>query len=365
MIRRAPSAARSTWITTSIERASWWRIAASGQVGAAWSTSDSRRSSASVGLFAWHVEIEPSWPVFIAWTNASTSSPRASPTTIRSGRSRSEVRTSCARSTAPGPSIVGGRASSRSAWGWRSGSSAVSSTITRRWDGSISATSAATSDVLPDDVAPATTRLQRACNSSCSRATPTSSVNDSSGRIRRRNRRIDSAGPSTATGGSTAQTLAPSASRASTIGEVRSTRRPSGASTRSISRSTRSVPSEPTYCNAPSRSIQISLPELTRTSSMPSSRTYASSSPSPRRWAIARSARTTCSSGEQSGARRRTSASTSGVGSPGRSATRSHTVRTMSWSVMRQRFAAPASSHGGGGSREVRRRPPVPRRGRS
>ena len=46
------------------------------------------RLSASRGLLACTVVIEPSWPVFIAWSMSRASPPRHSPTTMRSGRIR-------------------------------------------------------------------------------------------------------------------------------------------------------------------------------------------------------------------------------------------------------------------------------------
>ena len=61
------------------------------------SAPSSRRGRARrAGVFAWIVESEPSWPVFIAWSMSSASAPRTSPTMIRSGRMRSELRTSVA-----------------------------------------------------------------------------------------------------------------------------------------------------------------------------------------------------------------------------------------------------------------------------
>ena len=48
----------------------------------------SRRYSASRGLLAWIVVKLPSWPVFIACSMSSASSPRTSPTMMRSGRIR-------------------------------------------------------------------------------------------------------------------------------------------------------------------------------------------------------------------------------------------------------------------------------------
>ena len=81
---------------------------------------------------AWQVDHDPSWPVFSACTRASTSGPRTSPTTRRSGRNRSAVRTSCSREIGAGPSGVGGRASSRTRWSAAGRSSTVSSMVTMR-----------------------------------------------------------------------------------------------------------------------------------------------------------------------------------------------------------------------------------------
>ena len=51
-------------------------------------TMTSRRLMASRGLLAWIVVSEPSWPVFMACNMSSASSPRTSPTMMRSGRIR-------------------------------------------------------------------------------------------------------------------------------------------------------------------------------------------------------------------------------------------------------------------------------------
>ena len=105
---------------------------ASGRPTSARSTSVSRRERASSVLLAWTVESEPSWPVFSAWSMSSASPPRTSPTTMRSGRIRSAVRTRSRTETAPAPSAFGGRASSRTTCGCASRSSAVSSIVTTR-----------------------------------------------------------------------------------------------------------------------------------------------------------------------------------------------------------------------------------------
>ena len=57
--------------------------------------------SHSRGVLEWMVVIEPSWPVFIACSMSSVSSPRTSPRTIRSGRIRSALITSSRCLTAP------------------------------------------------------------------------------------------------------------------------------------------------------------------------------------------------------------------------------------------------------------------------
>ena len=59
----------------------------------AMSTMVSSRASASRGELACSVDSEPSWPVFMAWSMSSASAPRTSPTTMRSGRMRSALRT--------------------------------------------------------------------------------------------------------------------------------------------------------------------------------------------------------------------------------------------------------------------------------
>ena len=63
---------------------------------------------------------------------SNASPPRTSPTTRRSGRIRSAARTSSRTLTAPAPSALAVRASSRTTCGWPSRSSAVSSIVTMR-----------------------------------------------------------------------------------------------------------------------------------------------------------------------------------------------------------------------------------------
>ena len=86
------------------------RMARVGRSMPAISTIVSRRARASRGVLAWTVEIEPSWPVFMAWSMSSASPPRTSPTMIRSGRMRRALRTRSRMVTSPLPSMFGGRA---------------------------------------------------------------------------------------------------------------------------------------------------------------------------------------------------------------------------------------------------------------
>ncbi len=88
---------RLSWTMTLSAREIVWRAAASDIVNPAMPTIASMRESASRGVLAWTVVIEPSWPVFMAWSMSSTSAPRTSPTTIRSGR----MRRRCARGRGP------------------------------------------------------------------------------------------------------------------------------------------------------------------------------------------------------------------------------------------------------------------------
>ena len=73
----------------------------------------SSRYSASRGLFAWIVVRLPSCPVFIACSMSSASSPRTSPTMIRSGRMAKRVDHQLSLAALPLPSIFDGRVSSR------------------------------------------------------------------------------------------------------------------------------------------------------------------------------------------------------------------------------------------------------------
>ena len=152
--RREPSSNRSRWTIRSSADETCCRIARTGRSYPAISTIVSMRWSASRGEFAWTVDIDPSWPVFIAWSMSSASAPRTSPTMIRSGRMRSELRTSSRIAISPSPSMFLGRASSRSTCSWCSWSSAASSIVTIRSASGIADESAFSSVVLPVPVPP-------------------------------------------------------------------------------------------------------------------------------------------------------------------------------------------------------------------
>ena len=124
------------------------------------------------------------------------------------------------------------------------------------------------SDVLPDDVAPETTTLHRW------------SITARQQRRLHRHRRTTSSGRTSGSEPTDRQAGTVDGDRwehdadsravgrrASTMGDDRSTRRPSGARTRSIRWSTLSASSVPTWWSVPRRSIQIERPALTITSS--------------------------------------------------------------------------------------------------
>src|SRR6267378_2524039 len=89
------------------------------------------------------------------------SGPRHSPTMIRSGRMRSELRTRSRIEMAPRPSTFCGFDSRLMTWTWRSRSSAASSHVTMRSVGGMNPESTFSSVVLPDPVPPETIMLSR------------------------------------------------------------------------------------------------------------------------------------------------------------------------------------------------------------
>ena len=124
-------------------------------------------------MFACTVVSEPSWPVFIACNMSRASGPRTSPTMMRSGRMRSELRTRSRIAISPSPSMFFGRASSRRTCRWFSRSSAASSIVTIRSASGIDVDSAFSSVVFPEPVPPemrmfSSARTQRWRNSTVS-----------------------------------------------------------------------------------------------------------------------------------------------------------------------------------------------------
>ena len=209
----------------------------------------------------------------------------ASAENARMGRA---LRTSARIGTSPRPSRLGGRASSRTTCGWGSRSSAASSMVTTRSTAPMNPPRALSVVVLPEPVPPQTRMLQRlrtapARNSSRGVVSVPAATSSSPVKPRRRKRRIVSAGPSTASGGMTTLTREPSGSRASASGDASSTRRPAGASTRSItSRSCASVAKAMAVASRrPARSTHTSARPLTMISSTVGSSSSGCSGPRP------------------------------------------------------------------------------------
>ena len=123
------------------------------------STIVSMRARVSRGLLAWTVQMEPSWPVFIAWSMSRAAASRTSPTTMRSGRMRREFFTRSRIVTSPRPSMFGGRDSSRITCSWWSWSSAASSIVTIRSSSGMKLESTLSVVVLPAPVPPETRML--------------------------------------------------------------------------------------------------------------------------------------------------------------------------------------------------------------
>jgi hypothetical protein len=225
------------------------------------------------------VQIDPSWPVFIACNMSSAAASRTSPTTMRSGRMRRALRTRSRMRTSPRPSMLAGRASSRSTWSWCSCSSAASSIVTMRSSDGMKLDSTFSVVVLPAPVPPDTRmlrwpRTQEARKSAAARVMVPKPTRSSTSYGSVENLRTVRSEPSTASGGMTALTRLPSGSRASTIGLDSSTRRPTLPTILSIVRrrwfSSTKFPS--TRCSRPSRSIQMSNGPLTMTSVISASR---------------------------------------------------------------------------------------------
>ena len=216
------------------------RMAREGRSWPACSTSVSRRTRHSCGLLAWMVDIEPSWPVFMAWSMSRASPPRHSPTMMRSGRIRRQLFTSSRMGTAPLPSTLGGRDSSWIQCGCCSCSSAASSHVMRRSLSGMKDERMLSSVVLPEPVPPETRMFMRARTHE--RRNVMSSGLDDRKRLTTSpgphfslaNFRIVRHGPFRAMGGMTTLTREPSLRRASQMGVDSSTRRPTRLTMRSM-----------------------------------------------------------------------------------------------------------------------------------
>ena len=192
----------------------------------------SSRVSASRGLLAWIVLIEPSWPVFIACSMSSASSPRHSPMMMRSGRMRSAFFNRSRIVISPVPSRLAVRVSSRTTCGCCSCNSAASSIVTMRSARSIIRDSALSSVVLPEPVPPEIRMLSR------QRAAIFSTVAIAGEMLPLLRHHVErdrsswrtcgsrSTAPSIASGGMMMLTRLPSGRRASTSGRDSSMRRP-------------------------------------------------------------------------------------------------------------------------------------------
>ncbi|CAB4965469.1 unannotated protein [freshwater metagenome] len=168
--------------------------------------------------------------------NMSIASPeRTSPTTMRSGLMRSALRTRSRMEASPAPSAFAGRHSSRKIWRPGSRSSAASSIVTTRSSAGMNAATALSNVVFPAPAPPLTMMLHRDCTAHSSNFATPGEQTSGNWIVRAPNLRMVSSGPSTESGGTTPLTREPSGSRASTIGDVRSMRKPSGATMRSRS----------------------------------------------------------------------------------------------------------------------------------
>src|SRR6478735_8173682 len=286
--RLVPSACRVSWTMTSTALLIWSCRASKGILisdidARVWS-----RISASSALLAWTVASEPSWPVDMAWSMSSDSPPRTSPTTMRSGRMRRELRTRSRMVTWPLPSTLAGRDSSRITWFCWSWSSAESSMVTMRSPSGMSPESALRSVVFPVPVAPETITLNFAWTSPASRSSicwssePKAIISWSE--KDRGKRRMVSVAPVRARGGMMTLTRSPLGRRASTIGLASSTRRLTVETMRSIvCMSCSWLAKRMGSCSTrPARSTKIWSGPLTMISVMEASSRRGSRTPSPR-----------------------------------------------------------------------------------
>ena len=227
------------------------------------------------------------------------SAPRTSPTTIRSGRMRSDSRTRSRRVTAPSPSRFGCRHCIATTSGRSTRSSKTSSHVTMRSRAGTAARRQFSSVVLPAPTAPATTTDRPACTeASRNRAAagehdPRSTSSAHEWARRPTNLRTLTDQWSVIGGIATCSRL-PSGRRASTNGCARSRRRPARANMRStISSTSRASRTRPVSSCSPLRATKTRPGSLTQISSTSGSSISGVSAPKPRmRW---RSRSTSCS----------------------------------------------------------------------
>ena len=304
--RREPSLMRAICTIRWTADAICARIAFSGKLTLPIMAIVSMRATASRGVLAWIVVSEPSWPVFIACNISMHSSPRTSPSTIRSGRIRSALMTNSLCRTAPLPSTFGGRHSSRTTCECFICNSAESSMVTIRSRSSIKPDITFSKVVLPAPVPPETMMFSRACTAPFR----TSSIGSVSALLRSRssansgfepNLRIERMGPSTASGGIMTLTREPSFKRASTIGEDSSTRLPTADTILSITciRCRSSLKITVVFSSTPWRSTYTELQVFTRMSLTLGSCSSGSSGPRPKT-----SSSTSCANRSRSAAER-------------------------------------------------------------
>ena len=232
VIRREPSFMRACWMTRSTAPATCSRMARTGRSTPAISTMVSRRDRLSRGVFAWTVVIEPSWPVFMAWSMSRAAPSRTLADDDAVGPHTQRVLDELADGDRAPALDVGGRDSRRRTWSWCSWSSAASSMVMMRSSSGMNEEMTLSRVVLPEPVPPEMMMLRRPLTQADQEVTDPRGeraegdevlVGERVGRRtfgwsawRRRGR----------SGGMTALTREPSGRRASTSGLASSTRRP-------------------------------------------------------------------------------------------------------------------------------------------
>ncbi len=152
--RRVPSARRAMMTTRSMASTMVERTACRGSSMPDDMTSVSRRCRPSRAELACRVHMTPSWPTFMAWSMSMASTPRTSPTMMRSGRMRRVLVTRSRRVTSGRPAASRTRVRRYMTWGWGRVISGVSSRTMTRSSLGMSAPRALRSVVLPELVPP-------------------------------------------------------------------------------------------------------------------------------------------------------------------------------------------------------------------